>query len=134
MVIEIITPAVQPACVGRAERKSKREGARGEERSEEEREREMSEEREECRTPPQQQQQQRWSAERNTNARGRTGEHEEQDTPEEEDVAPLHRVDVVRKMSRRIRDKLPAAGWVSVLLLDWLRNAVQPPGSRTASI
>ena len=23
------------------------------------------------------------------------------------------------------------AGWVSTLLLEWLRNAVQPPGSRT---
>ena len=25
------------------------------------------------------------------------------------------------------------AGWVSVLLLEWLRNAVQPPGSRTCA-
>ena len=25
----------------------------------------------------------------------------------------------------------PRAGWVSLLLLEWLRNAVQPPGSRT---
>ena len=27
----------------------------------------------------------------------------------------------------------PRAGWVSMLLLEWLRNAVQPPGSRTYS-
>ena len=27
---------------------------------------------------------------------------------------------------------LPRAGWVSLLLLEWLRNAVQPPGSRTS--
>ena len=25
----------------------------------------------------------------------------------------------------------PRAGWISMLLLDWLTKAVQPPGSRT---
>ena len=31
----------------------------------------------------------------------------------------------------RLEDSTPRAGWVSVLLLESLRNAVQPPGSRT---
>ena len=28
-------------------------------------------------------------------------------------------------------ERLLRAGWVSMLLLEWLRNAVSPPGSRT---
>ena len=31
----------------------------------------------------------------------------------------------------RARRACPRAGWVSLLLLEWLRNAVQPPGSMT---
>ena len=27
----------------------------------------------------------------------------------------------------------PRAGWISTLLLEWLRNAVEPPGPRTAT-
>ena len=35
--------------------------------------------------------------------------------------------------SRTVCHTCPRAGWISMLLLEWLRNAVQPPGSRTSA-